>query len=233
MRLVALGGRLRAGKDAVGDYLAREHGFVKVGMSDALAEALYVLNPLVVTDYPERVGRFRTTTTWEPIRYRDLVDAVGYADAKKHEEVRRLLQVLGTDVGRDMISKDVWTTIMRRKILDLLGEGKSVVVTAIRFENELELVRDMHAATVWIDREESLRLSEPLKESWLGEGTNDEEEDGTEAHRAAESIILSHASESGLDKESFGYWIHNNGTLEELYENVEWLLFTRVGKRKS
>ena len=46
-RLIGLGGKLRAGKDAVGDYLEEKHDFVKLGMSDALNEALLTLNPWI------------------------------------------------------------------------------------------------------------------------------------------------------------------------------------------
>ena len=49
-RLIGLGGKLRAGKDAVGDYLEEKHDFVKLGMSDALNDALLKLNPYIPTE---------------------------------------------------------------------------------------------------------------------------------------------------------------------------------------
>lgn len=62
-------------------------------------------------------------------------------EAKKNPGVRVLLQRLGTDVVRDMVDEDAWVDIMRFRVECLLREGKKVVVTGIRFPNELEAIR--------------------------------------------------------------------------------------------
>src|SRR4051794_22743165 len=93
-RLIGLGGKLRAGKDAVAEYLAEEHDFAVMGMSDALNEALQRIGtggPWVRLEFSFFVNR-----PWEKkvrrgryfkgdfVRYGELLAAVGYVEAKRH-----------------------------------------------------------------------------------------------------------------------------------------------------
>lgn len=188
--LYGLGGKLRAGKDAVGDYLEANHAFTKLGMSDALNEALLALNPIIPT------GKYWESGYEHYMTYQDYHAAHGYVEAKKNPEVRRLLQALGTEVGRNMIDPDVWVNIAEAKIQALRSQGIPVVITAVRFPNEIEMIRRLGGTTVWIHRAEQAR---------------------TDAGEA----ITQHASETSVDAYDFEYVISNNGTLDDLYVKVE------------
>jgi hypothetical protein len=122
--ILGLTGFAMSGKDEVADELVRSCGFVKIGMSDALHECLMVLNPMI--DIPEY------TMDSSYVRYKDYCANVGYVKAKEHPEVRRLLQVLGTDVGRNMLNPNIWINAMLEKARGI----KKVVVTGIRYPNE-------------------------------------------------------------------------------------------------
>lgn len=196
-RLIGLGGKLRAGKDAVGDYLEEKHDFVKLGMSDALNEALLKLNPIIPRDDWE--GTHPNTF----IRYKDLHDAVGYVEAKKNPEVRRLLQMLGTEVGREMIDQDVWVKIAEKKILEHWANGKSVVITAMRFPNEIEMLERLGGFSVWVERPTADRL---------GDTQGDEVQIGA------------HASENSVSEVDFQFTLLNDSTLDALYAKVEEVL---------
>lgn len=187
--LIGLGGLPGAGKDVVADYLVERHGYVKIGMSDALANALYTLNPMV-PDTRILPGRTRPAPV-QCVRYRDYVDGVGYVRAKENPEVRRLLQVLGTDVGRDLISKNVWVDMTARVIDEYAVSGKNVVVTGIRFENEVIMLDpdEPDVVTWWIERP------------------------GVEP--------TAHSSDAGVDKYSFQQVLTNATTKEALYSKVE------------
>ena len=183
--LIALGGRLRSGKDCVADRLVAEHGFIKMGMSDALHEALLAIDPGV------HVGEAHAYAHSAPVgwqQYSDLIEAVGYVETKTVPEVRRLLQKLGTEVGRDMIGENVWVNIMASKIVGHLCAGRPVVVTGIRFPNEVGMVRDLEGTAVWIDRP------------------------GVDAH----SGTASHSSENSVGADDFMVIIKNDSTLEDL-----------------
>lgn len=203
-KLIGLGGKLRAGKDAVGDYLEEKHGYVKLGMSDALNEALLKLNPYIHLEPGHPLGEF--------VLYKFLHDAVGYVEAKKNPEVRRLLQVLGTEVGREMIDPDVWVRIAEKKILRLWENGKSVVITAMRFPNEIEMLERLGGLSVWVERPDELRL----------------QAHSTGADNAPLSV-LAHASETSVSADDFSYVLMNDGTLEQLYRKVEKRLVEREG----
>lgn len=178
---IGLGGHLRSGKDTVADRLVAEHGFTKLGMSDALHEAMLALDPIIAYRHVA-TGRF-------PLRYSDSISDIGYVSTKKeHPEVRRLLQKLGTEVGRDMIGENTWVDIIARKVDALLKDGRDVAVTGIRFPNELRMVRSLGGTAVWVDRP-GLDSASPA----------------------------AHASETSVDDSMFDRMLVNDGTLEHLY----------------
>lgn len=195
-RLIGLGGKLRAGKDAVGDYLEEKHDFVKLGMSDALNEALLKLNPWI----PVPSG-MSADVTYLP--YAHIHEMYGYVEAKKNPEVRRLLQVLGTEVGREMIDQDVWVKIAEKKILEHWANGKSVVITAMRFPNEIEMLERLGGFSVWVERPTADRL---------GDTQGDEVQIGA------------HASENSVSEVDFQFTLLNDSTLDALYAKVEEVL---------
>lgn len=141
--LIGLGGKLTAGKDVVADYLVEKHGYVKLGMSDALHDAMMVLNPIVYVNH----------TYDEEFTYVEAIQEYGYVKTKElFPEARRLLQALGTEVGRKMFGENVWVDIMTRKIQERRDAGLSVAVTGIRFPNELEMIHDLGGWSVWVHR---------------------------------------------------------------------------------
>lgn len=105
-----------SGKDEVADVLVEEYGFVKINMSDALDKYLIILNPIL-----DETG----------IRYAELRAKVDFVTAKRHPEVRRLLQKFGTEVGRE-IDVDLWV----REVAKLAVQHTNVVTTGIRYTNE-------------------------------------------------------------------------------------------------
>lgn len=138
--LIGVAGRKTAGKDVVADALVEKLGWSKLGMSDNLHNCLMVLNPII--------GRRRFRIE----RYRDLVERVGFVEAKKHPEVRRLQQTLGTEVGRNMIDVNLWIDMTERSICDLLCQERDVIVTGIRYRNELEMIERLGGTTLWVER---------------------------------------------------------------------------------
>lgn len=153
--LIGLGGRLRSGKDVVADRLVEKHGYVKLGMSDALHEAMLAIDPIVTHEEMVLVRKTSEGLQWRrdtPARYSEIVEHIGYVEAKKIPEVRRLLQNLGTDVGRNMIDENVWVNVMARKIDDHRGAGHPVVVTGLRFPNEVQMVEELGGLAAWVER---------------------------------------------------------------------------------
>lgn len=134
---IGLHGFAGAGKDTVAKILEK-YGYTRVAFGDKLREALYVLNPLVEEGYGGVEYR---------VQY--LVDKYGWDSVKRNSpEVRRLLQVLGTEVGREMIDQNVWVN----SVFKALEEDKKYVFTDVRFVNEHQAIDSRLGLLVKIDR---------------------------------------------------------------------------------
>ncbi|MDF2994280.1 MAG: hypothetical protein K0S37_4794 [Microbacterium sp.] len=184
--LIAFGGLKESGKDAAANCLRDDHGYVILGMSDVLHEAALVLNPIVRAQITAHV-------TLEVMTYAELVERVGFVQAKTNPEVRRFLIALGTKFGRRMIGEDIWADLMRDKIHSLLDADQPVAITGIRFHNELRMIEQLDGVTVWVER--------PAARAKFDPATADE-------------------SEKTLTETDFAYALDNVGTLQDLRGKV-------------
>lgn len=180
--LVGLAGKAGSGKSTVGDFLVADHGFRQYSLAEPMREALLAMDPLVRRE--------------SSVRLTDAVNLHGWDVAKrKYPEIRRLLQRLGTEVGRDQWYKGFWVDILDERMAE---EGvdpakQDVVVTDIRFHNEAGWVFDSSGHVVRI-------IGGPHDGSLTG------------------SPAENHASETGTFPAD--YTIHNSGTLDDLLVEV-------------
>lgn len=159
MTLLVIGGFATAGKDAVANFLVENHGWYKTYMSKPLETALLTLDPFVPVSKPEEVQI--------DVRYSALHAAVGYDESKKNWEVRRLLQTLGTEVGRNMLDKDIWLRKVCAEVVEQQSLGKNVVVTGVRYPNELATFNRMDAYSLWVHRPGTAPINSHSSENTL------------------------------------------------------------------
>lgn len=136
--VMGLTGYKGSGKDTLGKILVEGHGFTRVGLADAVKDAVYALNPIVeveVDAYPyESCCGSEVDVETDEIRIQRLVDQVGWDWTKNNvPEARRLLDAMGTQVGRNMFGAEIWVHAAQLKIDAVAGP---VVVTDVRFPNE-------------------------------------------------------------------------------------------------
>src|SRR6478752_6098049 len=126
MNIIGLSGYARSGKDEAANVLVNEFGFTRVAFADKLREVLYALNPIVGFEgEPLEIGI-------DPIGVQQVIDRHGWGGYKETEhgvEIRRLLQRLGTEAGRQTL----WDTIWIDAALTGFDEDAKIVVTDARF----------------------------------------------------------------------------------------------------
>lgn len=120
-KVIGLTGHMRAGKDTVAEILG-ERGYKRIGFADALKSMALVLNPYVTAH----------------TRLAELVDREGWEGAKEEPEVRRLLQVLGTECVRDHLGQDAWVSALSLTMRH--DTERDYVVADVRFPNEADAI---------------------------------------------------------------------------------------------
>ncbi len=135
--LIGISGRKRHGKDTLGDYLVKHHGYTKIGFADALKEAC------------KAIFGFN-----EEQLYGDLKEV---DDKFWKTSPRKVLQYVGTDLFRDRISdvlpevqQDIWIKVVENKILQ--NPDKRYVITDVRFDNELEFIKRLNGLSIKVQR---------------------------------------------------------------------------------
>jgi hypothetical protein len=118
-------------------------------------------------------------------RVSDMVEDYGWDTTKRNPEVRRLLQVLGTDFGRKMLGDDVWINIA---LSGIKSEDK-IVISDVRYPNEAEAIKKL-SGSLW------------------------------RINRHNHSAVNGHTSEHAMDNYMFNHVIYNDGTLDDLSDEV-------------
>lgn len=125
--IIGLAGYARSGKNTVADLLSRK--YKQVAFAEPMRTALYKLNPIIDAEF----------------NLQEAVEEYGWDEAKGiFPEIRRQLQVLGTEVGRHMIHENVWVDIAIRGMLPT----DNVVFTDVRFINEATAIKKL-GGEIW------------------------------------------------------------------------------------
>jgi hypothetical protein len=117
--------------DIVSEFLSPDRVHV-VGFADALRRMARAIDPIIMWSSDPRDEPV-------PVRYSELVDVFGYEAAKQQPEVRRFLQVLGTEGVRDIIGSNAWVDALN-KTLHQYEDGSVTIITDVRFPNEADFV---------------------------------------------------------------------------------------------
>ena len=209
LQLIGIGGHYESGKDAWADELVRTHGYTKTWMSYPLHRWLLQQNPWIRLDQEVWSLEQFHYPAGEFVTYAWLDYHLGYVEMKKQREVRNALQQVGTNCGRKMIDWDVWVDAMKRQIQDWAQAGKSkLIVTGIRYPNELDAIVALGGDTVWVERPEATAAHEArLRE---------------DSERVTQGLPpLVHDSDTSLTAQDFSSIIMNDSDLEELKRRAE------------
>jgi len=147
VEIIGLSGYARSGKDEAAKILVEEFGFTRVAFADKLREVLYALDPIVAPSKERYFVGSKVVVTLQ-----EVIDVYGWDKYKESEygpEIRRLLQRLGTEAGRQAL----WDTIWIDATLTGFDADAKVVVSDARFFNEFDAIRE-RGGEIWrIERE--------------------------------------------------------------------------------
>lgn len=134
--IIVLSGFARTGKDTAAAVLVESFGFKQIAFADKLREAVYALNPLIRQSWTSNiVGELVSYDT----HLQDVIDAYGwngYKESVYSDEVRRLLQRGGTEMGRQTLGKNIWVDAL----LNDINPEDDIVIPDGRFFNEFDAV---------------------------------------------------------------------------------------------
>lgn len=138
--IIGICGLIGSGKDTVAQYLCDSRDFSRISMADSLKDATSVL---FGWDREMLEGK-----TKEAREQREIPDKFWTERLGKDFSPRYALQLLGTDLFRDNLHPDVWVFSAERKINTL----KNVVISDIRFPNEVRMIRKRGGEIWWVHR---------------------------------------------------------------------------------
>lgn len=169
------------GKDTAAQVLLDEFSFQRIAFADPIKGALLALDPLVPG--PE---------DGEYLRLSEHTQARSWSEIKDLPEVRRLMQSLGTEVGRNLFDADLWVKLAERKLESTLSVG-DVVVTDVRFPNEARLIRGYGGMLVRLERPEfgpvNEHVSDRASERWTYDHKIDNDGDIESLHTQIRQLI--------------------------------------------
>jgi hypothetical protein len=207
--IVGLLGFIGSGKGTAGDIL-KDMGFTPVsfakGVKDTAAEMF---------GWPRHLLEGDTQFSRE---WREQPDEFWSKEFGRVFTPRLALQLLGTEVGRDVFHKDFWVIKLKKYIEE--NKDQNFVITDVRFANEIQFVHDNGGILIEIER--------GIKPHWYDIAAKANNGDSK-----AEQFMLEqsgvHESEWRWVGGTIDYTIQNSGTVEDLKNNLIRRIATSYG----
>jgi hypothetical protein len=197
--IIGLVGFIGSGKGTVGDILEQK-GFIKDSFAKPLKDACAVMfgwsRELLEGD------------TEMSRKWREEPDSYWSEKFGREFTPREALQKMGTEAGREVFHKDIWVISLLNR-----AKGKDVVVTDVRFQNEIQYIQDNGGIVIRVKRGEDPDWFPLLEKIQLDRNRT--------KFMQFENI---HKSEWDWVGCEFDYTIGNNGTIQDLGKDVERVL---------
>lgn len=207
--IIGVCGFIGSGKDTVADYLTNFHEFRRESFANSLKDAVA---QVFGWDRTMLEGRTKQAREW-----REQVDP-WWSDRLKMPELtpRWVLQHWGTEVCRHGFHDDIWIASLENK---LRHSQDDVVISDCRFPNEIAAIKRANGTVVrvvrgpepeWYDAALAFNRGEHGNMKWA-------------TSRAKLDKLKIHASETAWVGTKFDAVLDNNGTLDDLYQQIQQL----------
>lgn len=191
MKLLGLSGNKGAGKDTVAEYL-RQQGWITISYADTLKNALQIL-----FNWDKSIFDQSTKELIDPVwntSPREMCQLLGT------EFLREQCKFLNTNIINPLTNQQFTATYhikrTHQRILDILQylPNSNIVITDVRFQDELDYIHFMGGSIIKIDRP-SLQ-------------------DNQYSNHPSETFVKS------LTKKDVEYYVINDGTIDDLWNKI-------------
>ena len=208
--IIGLVGFAGSGKGTVGDILVETYDYSKLSFADAVKDATSAIfgwprNLLEGDTDASRTFREKKDDFWS--------ERFGYEVTPRY-----MLQLMGTEAGRDVFHQDLWVhTVERRIAYKQEWEFETnFVIPDVRFPNEIDAIRKMGGIVIRV-----MRGPEP---PWYEAALSCNH--FNQSSRMKNEYPDIHYSEWAWIGQKFDGYIMNDHEINKLYEGVELLLQT-------
>jgi hypothetical protein len=207
--IIGVTGFIGSGKDTIADYLVTEYGFKRISFAGSLKDAVA---SVFGWDREMLEGLTKSSREWREQRDEWWSERLG-----KDITPRWVLQYWGTEVCRNGFHNDIWVASVENK---LRQTHDNVVITDCRFKNEVDAIKNAGGITMRVKRGE-----QPV---WYDAAVKYNRGPNGNSYWALSKGVLDdhkvHASEYSSVGLKYDHHVDNNGTLTELYSQVNQLL---------
>jgi hypothetical protein len=205
--IIGFVGFIGSGKDTAADYLVNFHGFRRDSFANTLKDAV---SAVFGWDRTLLEGRTKEAREW-----REQVDP-WWAERLNMPTLtpRWVLQYWGTEVCRTGFHDDIWIASLENKMRKTTD---NIVISDVRFPNEIKAIHNAGGKVIrvrrgpepeWYDAAESFNKGPVRNSTW------------SLSKRKLDSIKI-HASETAWVGGDIDIIIENNGTIDELFEQLK------------
>jgi hypothetical protein len=141
-RIIAVVGFIGEGKDTVSNYIASKYGFQKESFAKPLKDIVSIIfgwdRALLEGNTPiSRHWREQIDVYWSSV--------IGYDVTPRY-----ILQHVGTDMFRNMISPNIWSEVLQKKIIN--NPQTNYIISDVRFQEEINMLKKYDVTFVRVSK---------------------------------------------------------------------------------
>ena len=205
--IIGFVGFIGSGKDTAADYLVNFHGFRRDSFANTLKDAVAAV---FGWDRTLLEGRTKEAREW-----REQVDP-WWAERLNMSNLtpRWILQYWGTEVCRQGFHDDIWIASVENKMRKTTD---NIVISDVRFPNEIRAIHNAGGKVIWVQRGEL--------PSWhiMAAKANNGDIFAAEKLKA----LGVHASETAWVGKDIDFTVSNNGSIDDLFNQIKSLVLDR------
>ena len=203
--IVGFVGFIGSGKDTAADYLVNFHGFRRDSFANTLKDAVACV---FGWDRTMLEGRTKSSREWREQRDEWWSQRLG-----REVTPRLMLQLWGTEVCRQGFHDDIWIASLENKMRKTTDD---IVISDVRFPNEIKAIHNAGGIVV--------RIKRGPEPEWYDHAVNANagpQQVGWAIGRERLKKLGIHASETSWVNGEIDHIVHNDTTIDDLFEQIK------------